>query len=114
ERGVKVYILGSTAYAKEIAAYAKTLKKDGHEVELPLFDSIYANELEIITENRARMEWSDEVHVLYDGRSQGSIFDFGMAFALRKPMKIVLMSARSITHAFYQYAKTFQEEVEDK
>lgn len=101
---MKIYILGSTAYEERIKEYGKKLEEEGHEVAYPLFDSIYANELELITENRARIEWADEVHVLWDGRSYGSIFDFGMVFALRKPMKVVYISSRDIRNAFKQYA----------
>ena len=31
----------------------------------------------------------DEVHVYWNGKSQGSFFDLGMAFAFEKPIKLI-------------------------
>ena len=45
--------------------------------------------LDICKENRAGVEAADLVAILWDGRSSGSLFDAGMAFALRKPLLIV-------------------------
>jgi len=35
------------------------------------------------------MKDSDEVHVLWDADSNGSHFDFGMAFAKDKPIRLI-------------------------
>jgi hypothetical protein len=43
----------------------------------------------ICTEHRAAMDWCDECHVFWDSTSSGSHFDLGMAYALRKPIKLV-------------------------
>jgi hypothetical protein len=62
--------------------------------------------LAVLTENRAKMEWADEVHLIYDGRSYGSLFDFGMCFALRKPLKIIYISPKNIVEGMKEYEKS--------
>ena len=49
--------------------------------------------LKICEDNRFAMEHSDEVHVWYEPTSQGSVFDIGMAFVMRKPVFLVNPSA---------------------
>ena len=57
-------------------------------------------------------EKADEVHVIWDGRSVGTVFDFGMAFALRKPIKIVYIEPKTITGVMKLYAAAFQNKGE--
>jgi len=40
--------------------------------------------LRICQDNLEAMRQADEVHVIWDGKSQGCLFDLGMAFALGK------------------------------
>jgi len=46
-------------------------------------------EKEILQANLNGLVGCDEVHVLWDLSSLGTIFDMGMAFALGKPIKII-------------------------
>ena len=43
----------------------------------------------ICEKHRDAMRNADEVHIWWDDRSRGSLFDFGMAYALGLPIKIV-------------------------
>jgi hypothetical protein len=50
--------------------------------------------LAISTAHRAAMLNCDEVHVIWDARSVGSHFDFGMAFMLRAWRQVPIVIAR--------------------
>jgi len=45
--------------------------------------------LRICADNRLAIEGADFVSLIWDPQSQGSLFDLGMAFALRKPIYLV-------------------------
>ena len=108
---MKITIIGSTAYQQKIEEHAGYLKEKGNEVCIPMFDSEpNLNELGIFTHNRELIEKSDEVHVIWDCRSNGTIFDLGMCFALRKPIKIIYLSTKSVLGFAKQYADTFEPE----
>lgn len=79
-----------------IARYALNLVRAGHMVHWPLRDTDQNDSvgLRICQDNRQAIEDADEVHIWWNKKSQGSIFDLGMAFALRK--KIVLVNVGSV------------------
>ena len=64
---------------------------DGHKVYYPARDTDQNDPIgyRICADNRHAIENADLVAVFFDKKSQGSLFDLGMAFALRKPIKIV-------------------------
>jgi nucleoside 2-deoxyribosyltransferase len=62
--------------------------------------------LRICKDNRKAIEESDIVFVYWDGLSQGSLFDLGMAFAFRK--RIIPLSLPQLTPG-----KSFQNMVID-
>jgi len=93
---LKIALIGSTQYAFRFAAHAQQLQSDGHEVKLPAFDHHPGLDvLGVCAHNRDIITWADEVHLLWDNRSSGTVFDFGMVFALRKPFKIVYMEIKT-------------------
>jgi hypothetical protein len=108
---MKIYILGSTAYQIQIHKHARTLLSQGHEPIIPAFDSESKTVLQTLTRNRELMKMSDEVHLIYDGRSHGSIFDFGMCFAMRKPLKIIYISPKNIVGRMREYAEQCEKAV---
>jgi hypothetical protein len=69
--------------AQESVAQLEAL---GHQVYWPARDTdqVDSTGLRICKDNRGAIEAADEIHVIWDGQSQGSIFDLGIAFALRK------------------------------
>ena len=45
--------------------------------------------LRICTDNYRAIRESDVVLVIWDGKSQGCLFDLGMAFAMNKPISVI-------------------------
>jgi hypothetical protein len=80
--------------------------EDGHDVRTPAFDMHPdLDELGICEYNRGLIEWADEVHVIWDGRSVGVIFDLGMLFALRKPLVIEYIESKTFKGVMEKYAE---------
>jgi hypothetical protein len=76
----------------EIYAIADELEAEGWEVYCPLWDTEQCEDpdgLWICSDNRAAIRLANAVHVIWDGESQGVLFDLGMAFALGKPLYII-------------------------
>jgi nucleoside 2-deoxyribosyltransferase len=100
---MNIAIIGSTGYQEMMREHAEKLYVVGDEVRTPAFDCSQLNELGLIAYNRELIEWADEVHIFYDNRSSGTIFDFGMCFALRKPIKIIFLQPKTFANAMRQY-----------
>ena len=78
-------------------AYVARLERDGASVHYPPRDVDQTDDgvgLAISEAHREAMLGCDEVHVIWDGGSVGSHFDFGMAFMLRAWKKIPIVLAR--------------------
>jgi nucleoside 2-deoxyribosyltransferase len=102
---MKIFIIGSSQYKDKMLEYAHKMEAEGHRVFFPaLDDSKFKSTLEILEANKKRMMNADEVHLFYDGRSNGTIFDFGMAFAMGKPLQIIYMNDKSIINGMKEYA----------
>ena len=109
---MKVAIIGSTTYKIKMIDHRANLinlyqsLKQPIEVKLPVLDENTddLNELGICTKNREMIEWADEVHVLWDGRSQGTIFDLGMCLAFKKPVQLVYLNPLTLENLVKQMA----------
>lgn len=68
------------------AAIVADLESQGFIVHWPPRDTDQDDPtgLRICGENSEAIERADIVHVIWDGKSQGCLFDLGVAFALRK------------------------------
>jgi len=103
---MKIAIIGSTAYKNRIFRHMFNLKSEGHEVKIPAFDEHpELDELGICKYNRSIIEWADEVHVFWDQRSMGTVFDFGMAFMARKEIKIIYLEPKTFANVMRKYEK---------
>ena len=103
--GKRILIIGSAQYIDKFKEHKKALEREGHQVFIPAFDSHpELDDLGVCEHNRALMEKCDEVHIIWDQRSVGTIFDFGMAFALRKPIKIIYLEPKTFTGVMKKYA----------
>ena len=72
---------------------------------IPAFDDTRGmDELQMCAHNRGLIEMADEVHIIWDARSVGTVFDFGMAFALRKKVRIIYIERKTIAGVMYKYA----------
>jgi nucleoside 2-deoxyribosyltransferase len=79
---------------KDQAFYAEIvagLERDGHAVHWPPRDTDQSDEtgLRICRDNAAAIAQADVVNVVWDGQSQGCLFDLGVAFALGKRVAAV-------------------------
>jgi len=74
--------------AEEFDSYVTQIESLGFALHFPHRDTNQRDETgtgyRICLENRAAIEASDVVFIVWDGESKGSLIDLGMAFALRK------------------------------
>ncbi len=106
---MKIALIGSSQYAERFRDVESRLQNEGHDVRTPAFDMGGLDELGICKHNRALIEWADEVRVLWDGRSMGTIFDFGMVFALQKPFVIEYIEPKTFRGVMEKYAKQMRD-----
>lgn len=84
--------------------YANKLTVEGHTFVFPALDGVAElGPLEICKYNLETIKNADEVHIFWDQRSMGTIFDFGMVFALRKKLKIVYMEGKTFKNVMESY-----------
>ena len=108
---MRVMIIGSTAYENtKIREHQVKLEKEGHEVLIPAFDNLKdATVLDILTVNLNLMKLADEVHMIWDGRSDGTKFDFGMCFALGKPLRVIYINDKHLEDGMTEYCRKTTE-----
>lgn len=84
-----------------IAAYVTGLEEK-HEVYWPLRDTPQDDPIgvEICRYNRRAIETCDEVWVWWDPTSAGSKFDLGIAWALRKPLRLIRQVTQTTHKSF--------------
>jgi nucleoside 2-deoxyribosyltransferase len=71
------------------------LEAQGFDVHWPPRDTNQSDDvgLRICRDNMKAIADADVVHVIWDGKSQGCLFDLGVAFALKKKIEIMLIPA---------------------
>lgn len=88
---------------KEVADHVEKLEAAGHIVHFPPRDCNQTDDgvgLTICRTHRAAMAQADEVHVHWNPESKGSHFDFGMAFALHKPIHLINMPEKTLHKSY--------------
>ena len=106
---MKITLIGSTQYLDKFLRAKRRLEAEGHEVKLPAFDDQSdLNELGIMEYNLEAIKWADEVRVIWDCRSMGTWGDWGMAFALGKPVKIEYLEPKKFENVMKQYFQKVQ------
>lgn len=103
---VKIYMICSVRKAteeekKKILTYAENLKEKGHEVRCPISDTNQIDELglRIVEEHEDDIIWADEVHVIWNPASEGSLWDVAQSRMARRFMpekKIVVVNASEV------------------
>jgi nucleoside 2-deoxyribosyltransferase len=75
----------------ETRQVVERLESEGWAVHWPPRDTNQddATGYNICSENLAAVRAADVVFVIWDGQSQGCLFDLGMAFALGKPVRVI-------------------------
>jgi len=85
----RYFIIHSKGLTDKACQLAEKLRREGHDVYVPGIQTKQdTDELTIATANRGAMSRADEIRIIWDGTSHGVIFDLGMAFAMRKPIKL--------------------------
>jgi len=104
----KVVIIGSSGLKAKMMHHKGMLESAGHCVFMPAFDDHPAfTTLELCEHNRQLIKAADIVHIIWDGRSTGTLFDFGMAFALNKRAKIIYLEPRTFVDLMKSYEESF-------
>ncbi len=93
----KIFIAHSMGMCDNALRWAEKLEYEGHDTYVPCRDTAQepgpnfegAWENVILSKNFEGIEWCDEVHVIWDLSSLGTIFDMGSAYALSKPIFII-------------------------
>ena len=113
---MKIAIIGTTSYLEKMENHKRILLDSfgRHYIRLPRFDSDDLNELEICEKNREMIEWADEVHIFWDQRSMGTVFDFGMCFALRKLVKVMYLEPKTMAGVMKKYEEETKDNAEVK
>ena len=81
----------SEDYRQAIESQIANLESQGNEVYYPARDTdqIDPTGINICRQNRDAISNADIVYIIWDGKSTGSLFDLGMAFAINKPIRTV-------------------------
>lgn len=68
----------------EIREYVSKLRKEGHSVHWPYYDTNQDDPIgtRILLDNTKKIFEADEIHFWFDKNSSGSHFDLGVTFAL--------------------------------
>lgn len=88
--------------AEETAEIVTRLEAQGYQVHWPPRDTNQDDltGYRICGDNLAAIFMADVVHVVWDGKSQGCLFDLGMAFALGKKVIPISMPVRTEGKSF--------------
>jgi hypothetical protein len=86
----------------ETEAIVKILEDDGYDVYWPCRDTNQQDEhgLRICEDNKRAIKEADVVHVIWDGKSQGCLFDLGMAFSMNKKIIPISLPERTNGKSF--------------
>jgi len=94
---LKVFVACSKGLQTKGLAYTMAMELNGTSVFFPLRDTkqIKTTANAVLHSNLKGIKDADEVHVIWDGSSYGTIFDIGMAYALGKTVKVVYVPNRT-------------------
>ena len=75
----------------ETEAIVKQLESAGWTVHWPHRDTNQNDDTgyQVCLDNREAIEKANNIHVVWDGKSEGALFDLGMAFAFAKPLHLI-------------------------
>lgn len=66
--------------------------------------------LRICRDNREAIRGADAVHLIWDGKSQGVLFDLGMAFALGKKVIVIALPEATEGKSFQNMVRAWAKE----
>jgi hypothetical protein len=107
---MKIAIIGSTQYRDKFITLKQILEIGGNEVRIPAFDDHpELDELGVCINNRNIIEWADKVYLIWDRRSVGTVFDFGMVFMARKPLEIYYLEPKTMEGVMTKYSEMMEK-----
>lgn len=86
---MRIYIAHSFSLSDEAIELCAWLESKDNSVYLPIRDTPQETAM---VRNREAIRQADEVYVIYDGKSAGTLLDVGIAFAYEKKVRIVQIS----------------------
>ena len=106
---MKIFLVGSTQYKNTRFPEVKIrLETGGHDVKIPAFNGITDKTgLLCCDYNRTLVEWADEIHLIWDNKSVGAIFDMGMVFYARKKLVVEYIESKNFGDMFKAYAECY-------
>ena len=89
------------------------MEADGFTVHWPPRDTRQDDPvgLDICKANRAAIAQADAVHIVWDGKSTGSLFDAGMAFAMGKPITCLSLPPATDVKSFQNMMRAWEGDV---
>ncbi|PKM70119.1 MAG: hypothetical protein CVU86_07110 [Firmicutes bacterium HGW-Firmicutes-11] len=86
---------------QKMEKHISKIESQGHTIYYPARDTDQNDGVgyRICTDNLNAMKAADEIHIFWDPSSTGTLFDLGMAFALKKKLKIVNFEEVEITRS---------------
>lgn len=107
----------SSKKLRVLSRIVKHLENDGWEVYWPLRDTEQVDPtggLKICQDNMDAIAEADVVHIVWDGKSKGCLFDLGMAFSMAKKIIPLVMPAltseKSFQNVVWRYYQSRGEE----
>jgi hypothetical protein len=88
---------------KETEGHIKELEAQGIDMYWPPRDTNQVDStggFNICSANMVAIEEADKVYVVWDGKSQGCLFDLGMAFVMGKDIEIIDIPEKSDDKSF--------------
>ena len=90
--------------------YVEDLERQGWEVHWPHRDTCQLdNAYEICLTNLNAIRRANRVFVVWDGESQGVLFDLGVAFANLKPITWLKLPERTIGKSFENMVRAWED-----
>ncbi len=103
---MKIAIIGSHQYKEKFLKHKEELESEGHEVRIPaLDDHPELDEYYVCKYNRDMIRWADRIDMIWDQRSLGTVFDFGMVFMAEKLFNIVYVEPKTIKGVMEKYER---------
>lgn len=98
-------------FQASIEAHVAHLESLGWVVHYPPRDTAQAGvtEFSICNQNRNAINRADMVFVFWDGKSQGCLFDLGIAFGLHKPVKVYSAPRMTREKSFQNFMRDLEE-----
>ncbi|MFH1978879.1 MAG: hypothetical protein ABII97_00615 [Patescibacteria group bacterium] len=102
----KIYMICSVRKATEkekdeIIAYAENMRRKNHDVRCPITDTNQVDELglRIVEEHEDDIIWADEIHIIWNHGSEGSLWDVAQTRMARRFMpekKIIVVNVSEV------------------